>query len=70
MGAYKSRLEMTTDNLTVENENTVSAKSMIADADMAKEMTNYTKANVLAQTTQSMVAQANQNLGGVPDLLQ
>ena len=70
MGAYRQRLSMTEDNLTTAQENTVSAKSTIADADMAKEMTGYTKANVLAQTAQSMVAQANQNLGGVLDLLQ
>lgn len=70
MGAYRQRLEMTENNLTTAQENTVSAKSTIVDADMAKEMTGYTKANVLAQTAQSMVAQANQNLGGVLDLLQ
>ena len=70
MGAYRQRLEMTENNLTTAQENTVSAKSTIADADMAKEMTGYTKANVLAQSAQSMVAQTNQNLGGVLDLLQ
>ena len=70
MGAYRQRLSMTEDNLTTAQENTVNAKSTIADADMAKEMTGYTKANVLAQTAQSMVAQANQNSSAVLGLLQ
>ena len=70
MGAYISRLEHTAGNIVTANENTVSSESTIRDADMAKEMTKYTKANVLAQAAQSMLAQANQNSFGVLSLLQ
>ena len=70
MGAYRSRLEMTEANLVTANENTIFAESTIRDADMAKEMTNYTKNNVLLQAAQSMLAQANQNSSGVLSLLQ
>ena len=52
------------------NENTQSSESTIRDADMAKEMTAYTKANVLAQSAQAMLAQANQNASSVLSLLQ
>ena len=51
------------------SENTQSSESTIRDADMAKEMTGYTKANVLAQAAQSMLAQANQNKSNVLQLL-
>ena len=70
MGAYRSRLEMTEANLVTGSENTQGAESVIRDADMAKEMTEYTKNNVLLQASQSMLAQANQNLSGVLSLLQ
>ena len=70
MGAYQSRLSATVDNLIVEHENATGAESTIRDADMAKEMTEYTKANVLTQAAQSMLAQANQNSSGVLSLLQ
>ena len=70
VGAYLARMEYTENNLTVENENTQSAESTMRDADMAKEMTAYTKNNVLSQAAQSMLAQANQNLSGVLSLLQ
>ena len=70
VGAYLQRLEYTESNITVENENIQSADSTIRDADMAKEMTEYTKNNVLSQAAQSMLAQANQNLSGVLSLLQ
>lgn len=70
IGAVTSRLEYTRANLTTASENTVSAESVIRDADMAKEMTEYTKNNVLMQAAQSMLAQANQNSSGVLSLLQ
>ena len=70
IGAIESRLEYTRANLTTASENTVSAESVIRDADMAKEMTEYTKNNVLLQAAQSMLAQANQNSSGVLSLLQ
>ena len=70
MGAYQTRLDFTIANLTTSSENTQSSESTIRDADMAKEMTAYTKANVLAQSAQAMLAQANQNASGVLGLLQ
>ena len=70
VGAYISRLEYTVENITVSNENTVSSESTIRDADMAREMTEYTKSNVLTQAAQSMLAQANQNSSNVLSLLQ
>ena len=70
IGAVTSRMEYTRANLTTASENTVSAESVIRDADMAKEMTEYTKNNVLLQASQSMLAQANQNSSGVLSLLQ
>lgn len=65
-----SRLSYTSSNLTTASENVQSSESTIRDADMAKEMTEYTKTNVLAQAAQSMLAQANQNVSGVLSLLQ
>lgn len=70
MGAYQVRLNETIDNLTVEHENTTASESVIRDADMAKEMVNYIKDNILSQTAQAMLAQANQNSGMVLSLLQ
>ncbi|MBR1858460.1 MAG: hypothetical protein IJ797_03085 [Selenomonadaceae bacterium] len=70
MGAYLQRLEYTEANIVTEDENVQSAESTIRDADMAKEMTEYTKNNVLSQAAQSMLDQANQNLSGVLGLLQ
>lgn len=70
IGAILSRLEYTAGNLTVASENTQSSESVIRDADMAKEMTAYTKHNVLMQSAQSMLAQANQNSSSVLSLLQ
>lgn len=70
MGAYQSRLDETEDNLVTGQENTQSAESTMQDADMAKEMATYTKNNVLTQSAQSMLSQANQNVGSVLDLLQ
>lgn len=70
IGAIEARLEYTSSNLTTSSENVQSAESTIRDADMAKEMTNYTKNNVLLQAAQSMLAQANQNSSAVLSLLQ
>ncbi|MBQ1866869.1 flagellin [Selenomonas sp.] len=69
MGAYQTQLGFTAANLTTSNENTQASESTIRDADMAKEMTGYTKANVLAQSAQAMLAQANQNASSVLQLL-
>ena len=70
IGALISRLSYTSSNLTTASENVQASESTIRDADMAKEMTEYTKSNVLAQSAQSMLAQANQNSSGVLSLLQ
>ena len=70
IGAMLQRLEYTSSNLTTSSENVQAAESTIRDADMAKEMTNYTKNNVLLQASQSMLAQANQNSSAVLSLLQ
>ncbi len=70
IGAIISRMEYTAANLTTASENTQSSESIIRDADMAKEMTDYTKNNVLMQSAQSMLAQANQNSSSVLSLLQ
>ena len=70
IGAMQARLEFTANNLTTSSENVQAAESTIRDADMAKEMTNYTKNNVLLQAAQSMLAQANQNSSAVLSLLQ
>ena len=70
IGAIQSRLNYTSSNLTTASENVQNSESTIRDADMAKEMTNYTKNNVLLQAAQSMLAQANQNSSAVLSLLQ
>ena len=70
VGAQISRLEMTEANIVTSRESTTSSESTIRDADMAKEMTEYTKANVLAQAAQSILAQANQNCSTILGLLQ
>lgn len=70
IGAAESRLDYTASNLTTASENVTNAESTIRDADMAKEMTEYTKNNVLMQAAQSMLAQANQNSSNVLSLLQ
>jgi len=70
IGAIEARLEYTSQNLTTSSENVQAAESTIRDADMAKEMTNYTKNNVLLQAAQSMLAQANQSSSAVLSLLQ
>ena len=70
LGAVQNRLEHTIDNLDNISENTSSAESRIRDTDMAEEMVEYSKNNILAQAGQSMLAQANQSNQGVLSLLQ
>ena len=70
LGALQNRLEHTIANLDNISENTSSAESRIRDTDMADEMVNYSKNNILAQAGQSMLAQANQSTQGVLSLLQ
>lgn len=70
LGALQNRLEHTVANLDTVAENTSSAESRIRDTDMADEMVNYSKNNILAQAGQSMLAQANQLNQGVLSLLQ
>ena len=70
LGAVQNRLEHTVKNLDNIAENTQSAESRIRDTDMADEMVNYSKNNILAQAGQSMLAQANQSTQGVLSLLQ
>ena len=69
IGSVESRLSYTSSNLTTASENVQSSESTIRDADMAKEMTEYTKNNVLLQAAQSMLAQANQSSSSVLSLL-
>ena len=70
LGAVQNRLEHTIANLDNVVENTTAAESRIRDTDMAEEMVNYSKNNILAQAGQSMLAQANQSNQGVLSLLQ
>ena len=70
IGSIRARLDYTSLNLTTSSENTSASESTIRDSDMAKEMTEYTKNNVLLQASQSMLAQANQNLSSALSLLQ
>lgn len=70
IGATESRLDYTSSNLTTASENVTSAESTIRDANMASEMTEYTKNNVLLQASQAMLAQANQGTSKVLSLLQ
>ena len=70
LGAIQNRLEHTVANLDNVSENTQAAESRIRDTDMASEMVQYSKNNILAQAGQSMLAQANQATQGVLSLLQ
>ncbi len=70
LGAAQARLQFTSSNIITASENTQGAESTIRDADMAKAMTDYTKSNILTQTAQAMLAQANQSSSGVLSLLQ
>ena len=70
LGAIQNRLEHTINNLETTSENTSAAESRIRDTDMAEEMVEYSKNNILTQAGQSMLAQANQQTQGVLSLLQ
>ncbi len=69
IGVIEARLEYTAANITTSTENVQNADSTNRDADMAKEMTNYTKDNILLQAAQAMLAQANQDASSVLGLL-
>ncbi|CAM3804888.1 flagellin [Alkalicoccus chagannorensis] len=70
LGAVQNRMEHTINNLQVTIENLTSSESRIRDADMAKEMTEFTRNNILNQSATAMLAQANQLPQGVLQLLQ
>jgi flagellin len=70
LGAVQNRLEHTINNLGTASENLTAAESRIRDTDMAKEMMEFTKNNILMQAAQAMLAQANQQPQGVLQLLQ
>ncbi len=70
LGALQNRLEHTINNIGVTTENMTAAESRIRDVDMAKEMMEYTKNNILIQSSQAMLAQANMVPQGVLQLLQ
>jgi flagellin len=69
LGAYQNRLEHTIYNLSTTNENLQASESRIRDVDVAKEMMEFVKLNILSQASQSMLAQANQAPQGVLQLL-
>lgn len=69
LGAYQNRLEHTINNLGTSSENLTSAESRIRDVDMAKEMSNFSKNNILSQAAQAMLAQANNQPQQVLQLL-
>ena len=70
IGSVENRLDYTQSNLTTQSENVQASESTIRDANMAKEMTEYTKNNVLMQASQAMLAQANSSSQNVLQLLQ
>ncbi|MHB8073694.1 flagellin N-terminal helical domain-containing protein [Desulfosporosinus fructosivorans] len=70
MGAVQNRLEHTINNLGTSSENLTAAESRVRDVDMAKEMMNFQKNNILSQAATAMLAQANQQPQGVLQLLQ
>jgi flagellin len=69
LGALQNRLEHTVNNLRTANENLTSSESRIRDVDMAMEMAEFTKNNILNQAAQAMLAQANQLPQGILQLL-
>ncbi|NFN92752.1 flagellin [Clostridium botulinum] len=69
LGAYQNRLEHTIANLDNASENLQAAESRVRDVDMAKEMMNFSKNNILNQAAQAMLSQANQQPQGVLQLL-
>lgn len=70
LGAYQNRLEHTISNLTTAAENMTAAESRIRDVDMALEMSEFTKNNIINQAATAMLAQANQLPQGILQLLQ
>lgn len=70
IGAQQNHLSHSHDNLTTQNENVTASESTIRDADMAKTMTDYARDNILSQSAQAMLAQANQSASSVLSLLQ
>lgn len=70
IGAVSSRMDYTIQNLTTQSENTTAAMSMLMDANLAKEMVEYTKENILLQAAQAMLAQNNKNAAWFLSLLQ
>ncbi|MCY9590340.1 hypothetical protein M5X16_12870 [Paenibacillus chitinolyticus] len=68
-GALQNRMEHTLNNVNNSAENQMTAESRIRDADMAKEISNMTKSNMLTQAAQTILAQANQNPQAVLQLL-
>ena len=69
LGALQNRLEHTVSNLSVTGENLAAAESRIRDTDMASEMTQFSKQQILSQASQAMLAQANSSSQGVLQLL-
>jgi len=69
LGAMQNRLEHTIANVNTSSENLTAAESKVRDVDMAKEMMNFSKNNILQQAAQAMLAQANQQPQGVLQLL-
>ena len=69
MGALQNRMEKSVNSLTTSNENLTDAESRIRDTDMAAEMIEYQKNNIIQQASQSMLAQANQQPNGILSLL-
>ncbi len=69
-GALQNQLEHASNNMSTTKENLQAAESRVRDVDMAEEMMNYTKSNILLQASQAMLAQANQQPQGVLQLLQ
>ncbi|MDR3295173.1 MAG: flagellin, partial [Clostridiales Family XIII bacterium] len=70
MGAIMNRLDHTIKNLGVTSENMTASESRVRDVDMAKEIMDFTKSNILSQASQAMLAQANMIPQGVLGLLQ
>jgi flagellin len=69
LGAAESQLDFASKNLASKIENTAAAESTIRDADMAAEMTNYSKANIVAQAGMAILSQANSNAQSVLQLI-
>ncbi|MCL7746705.1 hypothetical protein MF646_06155 [Halalkalibacter sp. MEB205] len=69
LGAIQNRLEHTISNIDNASENIQSAESRIRDVDMAREMMEMTRANIISQASQSMLAQANQQPSSILQLL-